>query len=53
METALHDFMLNYNHAEPDIFCFKKSLDPDQLSFEKPADQDPQLCNSPCIYMPF
>ena len=25
----------------PDIFCFKNSVDPDQLLSKKPADQDP------------
>ena len=35
-KSQAHVTMVN-----PNRYCFENSVDPDQLAFEKPADQDP------------
>ena len=35
----------------PDISCFRNSVDPEQLAFEKPADQGPHCFHIACKYV--
>ena len=45
------EFTFNTHPSKPDISSFDKSVDPDQLASQKPADYGHTVFNFSCTYM--